>query len=205
METLTEFKKISGLNLNTAKSTILRIGSLNKTNIKFCNERPFIWTSQEAKMLGITFCNQSNLNVQNNLIPKLNEFNTCLKQWQHRELTLMGKITVIKTFALPKLIYPFSVLPNPSSIILNNITHSIFNFIWDNKPDKIKRKSLYTKYESGGLNLTNINKFLTSIKSSWIKRYLDSENCGKCKLLWDLRLNKYGNELIFESELSEKL
>ena len=50
---------------------------------------------------------------EQNLYPKLNDFTNCLKRWQHRKLTLMGKITVIKTFALPKLIYPFTVLLDP--------------------------------------------------------------------------------------------
>ncbi len=30
----------------------------------------------------------------------------CLDKWKHRKLSLLGKITVIKTFAAPKLIYP---------------------------------------------------------------------------------------------------
>ena len=50
---------------------------------------------------------------EQNLYPKLNDFTYCLKRWQHRKLTLMGKITVIKTFALPKLIYPFTALLDP--------------------------------------------------------------------------------------------
>ena len=29
-----------------------------------------------------------------------------LKRWNHRKLSLIGKITVVKTFALLKLIYP---------------------------------------------------------------------------------------------------
>ena len=43
--------------------------------------------------------------MQLNLLPKLEQFKNCLKQWQHRKLTLLGKVTVIKSFALPKLIY----------------------------------------------------------------------------------------------------
>ena len=38
-------------------------------------------------------------------------FEECLKQWQHRNLALMGK--VIKKYALPKFIYALSSLPNP--------------------------------------------------------------------------------------------
>jgi len=33
----------------------------------------------------------------------------------------MGKITVVKTFALPKLVYPFTVLQNPAIETLDEI------------------------------------------------------------------------------------
>ena len=92
----------------------------------------------------------------------------------------MGKVTVVKTYALPKLIYPFSVLANPKKNIIESIKTAIFKFIWDGKPDKIKRNILYQTYENGGLNLTNIEQFLSSIKASWVKRYLDENN----KRLW---------------------
>jgi len=63
-----------------------------------------------------------------------------------KKLTLMGKVT-LKTFAIPRLIYPFTVFGNPNIRIFNNLTTEIFKFIWDNKPDKIKRDILYQNYE----------------------------------------------------------
>jgi len=48
----------------------------------------------------------------------------------------MGKITDVNTFALPKLIYPFTVIENPAVETLDEILKSIFKFIWIGKPDK---------------------------------------------------------------------
>ena len=104
-ETLNTFSKVSGLNLNTNKTTILRVGSLKHTTLTYLPNNKFVWTSTSAKTIGINFYNDTQETLKFNLEPKLNEFKNCLKQWQHRKLTLMGKITVIKTFALPKLIY----------------------------------------------------------------------------------------------------
>ena len=73
------------------------------------------------KTLGMVFSTNKELNIKLNLEPKLQEFKNCLKQWQHRKLTLLGKVTVIKSFALPKLVYPFTVLPNPSENIMKDI------------------------------------------------------------------------------------
>ena len=59
------------------------------------------------------FCRKLKKMLEQNLYPKLNDFTNCLNGWQQRKLTLMGKITDIKTFALPKLIHPFTVLLEP--------------------------------------------------------------------------------------------
>ena len=96
----------------------------------------FSWSSESAKTLGITFFSESKRMQENNLLPKLCEFSNCLKRWSHRKLTLMGKITVVKTFALPKLIYPFTILADPDKQIINKLNFEIFSFIWDSKPEK---------------------------------------------------------------------
>lgn len=204
VKTFEYYSSVSGLKLNTSKSTILRVGSLKNTITKFCASMNFNWTSSNATTLGMTFHNDKQLNISKNLEKKISEFHLCLKQWQHRKLTLLGKVTVIKTFALPKLIYPFTVLPNPSTKIIADINKSIYNFIWNGKPDKIKRNILKQNYENGGIKLTDIEAFLTSIKTSWVKRYLDKENKGKWKYFFDQQLTIVGQELLFESNLDEK-
>ena len=56
--------------------------------------------------LVLYFPNDCNINLQQNITPKLQEFKNVLNQWHHRKITLLGKVTVLKTFVLPKLIYP---------------------------------------------------------------------------------------------------
>ena len=147
---LDNFSYISGLKLNTSKCSVLRAGLLKRSNIIFGPENKFIWSSEQAKTLGMVFHNNNTNNknnhiiniVKSNLLPKIEAFCNCLKQWQHRKLSLLGKITVIKSFAFPKLIYPLTVLPNPPEDQLKLINTSIFEFLWNKKPDKIKRKTI---------------------------------------------------------------
>jgi len=79
------------------------------------------------------------------LTKKIKEVKGILKSWHHRKLTLLGKITVIKTLALPKLIH----LPNLPQAKINDLNSLFYNFIWNGKSDKIKRSTLigdiYTK------------------------------------------------------------
>jgi hypothetical protein len=63
----------------------------------------------------------------------------------------------------------------------------MFNFLWDNKPDKIKRDIIIQDYKDGGLKRIDIEKFIKSLKSSWIKRILDTSNNGVLKQIY---LNK---------------
>ena len=150
------------------------------------------------------FYTDTNYNIMKNIEPKLQEFKNCLKQWQHRKLTLIGKITVIKTFALPKLIYPLTVLPNINEIIIKDIIDSMFKFIWDNKPDKIKRKQITKDYKNGGLKMINFKKFLLALKAGWISRILNKNNNGQWKLIYLQKLKRFGGELIFECNITNQ-
>jgi len=60
-----------------------------------------------------------------------------------------GENAVVKTYALPKLIYPLTVLNNPNMKLIEDIQKDIYKFIWNGKPDKIKRSILYQQYKFG--------------------------------------------------------
>ena len=109
-------KKISGLKLNNTKCNVLRAGSSKLKHDIYIEQKDFQWSSDRAKALGIIFTTDRSQALKLNLDPKIEEFKTCLKQWQHRKLTLLGKVTVIKTYALPKLIYPLSTMQTPTKI-----------------------------------------------------------------------------------------
>ena len=49
------------------------------------------------------------------------------------ELSLLGKNTVLKSFAVPKLIYSLTVLHNPDQVCINKIKKLMFQFLWEKK------------------------------------------------------------------------
>ena len=151
----------------------------------------------------MVFYNDTLKTITCNLETKIVDFKQCLKQWQHRKLTLMGKITVVKTFAFPKLVYPLTVLKNISKEKSKEITNLMFKFIWDDKPDKIKRNVLSQDYINGGLKMLDLNKFTISLKASWIKRILDTNNKGQWKEIYLNQLKNYGKDLIFNCEINK--
>ena len=90
---------------------------------------------------------------------------TFLKQWHHRKLTLLGNVPILKTFALPPFIYPLSVLENPKNDTPDDINKTMFEYFWDNKPDKIKRKNVIMSIENGGIAIPNIYVLINSLKA----------------------------------------
>ena len=99
--------------------------------------------------------------------------------------------------------YILSPLPTNHNAI-GEIHNILFNFLWDGKGDKIKRDIMISDYENGGLRMIDIKLFNKALKLSWIKKYLDTENHGKWKLLFDLQLRPFGGEAIFRGNLSKK-
>ena len=109
-----------------------------------------------------------------NYTPKLSRLKSQLQVWYQRDLTPFGKITLVKTFALSQLVFLLSVLPNPPLSFLKVVEKTIFNFIWNGKPDKVRRTTLCLPTHLGGLNMINIYHFIDAIKISWVKRYNDN-------------------------------
>ena len=63
----------------------------------------------------------------------------------------LGKVTVIKTYALPKLIYPLTVLNTPSKTKIKEITNAMYEFLWDTKPAKIRKDMIKNSLKSSSM------------------------------------------------------
>ena len=95
IDILDTFRYMSGLELNAKNCQVLQIGNMTKCNVVYIKDIKFQWSSTKASSLGMTFCTNKENIFRANLEPKIKLFEKCLKQWQYRKLTLMGKITVI--------------------------------------------------------------------------------------------------------------
>ena len=116
----------------------------------------------------------------------------------------MGKITIIITFALMKQIYPFTVLLDPLKEAIQKLNSELFSFIWNSKPDKFKRITLYRYYKNGDLRMINLEYFLNSLKVNWMNRIFDDESTSTLwKSFYKQKLDSFGNKLVLESYLKE--
>ena len=75
------------------------------------------------------------LNLKN-FREKLDKIKKLINIWSSRGLSLYGKVTIIKSLLIPKVVYISSLLPTPENII-KELNHLVYNFLWKGK-DKVK-------------------------------------------------------------------
>jgi hypothetical protein len=66
---------------------------------------------------------------------------------------------------------------------IENIKNLAYAFVWQNKPNKIKRDTLIADYAKGGLKMLDIESFIKAQKTMWIKRFLSTNNASWKALL----------------------
>ena len=84
--------------------------------VLFCNDRNIIikWTDDLFDGLGVVFTTSENkIRIALNYEPQLAKIQNITSVWRMRDLSLIGKIVVLKSLVLSKLTYLFSTLPIP--------------------------------------------------------------------------------------------
>ena len=140
--------------------------------------------------LGVFFShNQESANGLNFGEKTLN-FEKPLSTWQRRNLTLYGRINIVKTIGILKSIYSASVLPVPDHYF-QEINKLIFNFIWAGKPPKIKRNTIIGEKKNEGLKMCDFKIVEKALKITWVNRIQDQSQAF-WKIIPNQLLHKYG-------------
>lgn len=200
LETLGEFSEVSGLKINFEKSEVLRIGKLRNKNSKIETHLALKWTKDPIKVLGIFITPNLTEAIEQNINPVIEKMSNIIKFWGHRKLTLFGKTTIIKSLLESQLIYRLSVLPSPKIEIMRKVDKMLFDYLWDNKPHKIKKEVVTMPKTLGGLAMVDINKKNTALKLSWVKRIIDGGG-NKLYPILDKYL-KYDIELLLKCNIA---
>jgi hypothetical protein len=164
-----KFSKCSGLNINMDKSEAIWIGASSNYRHKPLKLK---WT-QGATCLGVYTSNSLEEMTRKNIEDKIQKIEDLLKLWALRKLTLVGKVRVVNTLIVPQLLYLGNVIHIPK-YYLSKYNKIVTNFIWDNKPPKVKYTAMINSIENGGLALQDIDSKLRSMKLKWITKMLET-------------------------------
>ena len=99
----------------------------------------------------------------------VNKIDKLLTGWNKRCLTPIGKITVIKNLAISKLNHIIMACPVGRKGHIKQLENKFYAFLWDNKPDKVKRINVTPNYQKGGLKMINLESFVKAMKVTWKK------------------------------------
>ena len=193
-----KFESCSGIRVNYDKSEIVWIGSKVGSHTQFRCLKPLKWlTIPTFEILGIEYDLRNENIIYQNYDKKLKSIRKLLNTWGWRYLTIFGKCTVIKSLAIPMLVHLLRSLPNPDDTFYRELESIIFDFLWNGKPDKIRRSVLINDIHLGGINLTHIESFSKSLKIFWVKKVLEDTFNSNWKTLLLDQLEKYGGNLFW--------
>ena len=179
IQTIMEYAKYSGLAMNFDKTKIVWFGSKETPTETFLPELNFEWNPVDFNILGVIFTTDLKNITDKNIERKLKDMQNEINKWTKRDLTPFGKVTVIKSLVISKIVHILLALPSPSEKLFKRIENMLFDFLWDGKPDKIKRTIAKKKLEKGGLGMIDIKLFEKSLKLTWVRRFLNSDSKWK--------------------------
>ena len=194
-DTIDFFSESSGCKLNISKSEAMWIGSKEGSPSHPFSENGLKWNKLTFKTLGIHFSLNTKQLYDLNHKVKLKSIESTLNCWRARNLSLVGKICVIKTLLLPQLLYFFSVLciKLPKSFF-KQLNTLLFKFIWNNGSDRVQRQLMCNDFSSGGLRMIDPYSFCLAQKMLWVKLLLDDNYESLWKTIEMSLLNRFSTK-----------
>jgi regulator of sigma D len=152
------------------------------------------------KALGIHFSKCTAEAVEKNCIDKLRSIHTQLDLWLQRSLSLKGKIVVLKSLIMPKLLFACSNTHVTDNFV-KQVQDLTFKFLWGYKPAKIKKDTIIADIQEGGLKMPLFSAVLESTRVMWVKRILKAKDTKWARLAVSL-MNTHEFDLYCKNESS---
>ena len=197
---ISKFGNVSGLFLNNGKTQAIWLGSKKHSSEKHMSNLNFAWNPKYFKILGVWFTTDLHEIETKNYTEKMSEVQILFNIWSKRIITPIGRIAVLKSLILSKLVYLWMLLPNPPDQLISRLQLLCFKFVWNNKQDRLSRKISVKNIKHGGMGIPDIRKYISALKLTWIRKLLNTSHKWKniCINLYPFldNLNKYGSYIV---------
>ena len=171
--------------LNADKTEIMCFNHDRSLNHQFafeyCDQQFVINAVERLKVNGIIFMQDPQRRETVNVIKSVEAMERLLRIWSTRRLTLLGKILIIKTFAISQCIYLMQSM-SLSKASHKSIEKVIYKFLWNRNfnaakaPDRIKRKIMETSTIFGGFGMVNVKALNESLDIRSYARLIKSNH-----------------------------
>ena len=179
-----EFTLVSGLRLNTQKTTLLNIGHDGFEQ----REIGQLKQTEQVKILGIKLNNQMKP-TDDNFKDKLSKMNISIARWNKSYLNLPGRLLVAKSILLP-IFTNFGILPGLPHIKYSwelDKKSSLFIFSGQHK---IAVKQGYLPFKQGGVKQLSAEQLWISLRLKMLKNMFNNQDQWAQAIC--LELSKYG-------------
>ena len=208
------FSKESGLVLNANKTEILRFNHNRSWNyeidINYIGVSHKLVALQMIKINGIWMLQDSQRREETNVRKCTDSMDRLLAVWSTRHLSLLGRILIIKTFAISQLIYLMqSMTLNEESF--KNVDKVVFKYLWNKNyhanraPERLKRSIMLTSAKNGGFGLIKAKDLGDSLDLRSYGRLMNSNHPFFKQLRPEINANNFFNVSIKLAGVDAKL
>ena len=199
LKELAAFESFAGLNINYEKSVATVLGPLRDTDPKYYTMKQMSWTKKEIRILGVDIHPNVEQMINVNYMKLFKELEKIIEKWEHRKLTVMGRIVLVNALIAAKFAYRFMVLPSPDKLFFKLCKQRILEFIWGGKTPKIKYSKIIQDYSKGGLKLVDLETKNSALKCKWVKHLQDNPQCNE----WFFMNKRVKDNRIWQCNLNE--
>ena len=114
------------------------------------------WNPSKFKILGIWFTNDMKQCEVINFQEKFSEIKALYKVQLKRQITPLGRVAVLKSLILSKIVYLWILLPNPPDKLVDALQKTMYEFVRNRKQDRISRKIAICTEANLGTKIKNI-------------------------------------------------
>ena len=194
LDTVNSFTLCSGLKINYEKTEIMFLGNKNPISATLTTpENRSISVKKAIKILGVYFTYDEVLWKKFNFQEILKSIREKLHFWNRRNLSALGRIQIIKTFAVPVIMYRAGLVCIHKDII-KEVNKMLFNFIWKGK-DKVKRSVLISDEENGGLRAPHLESIIRTQRIMCCKTFVEAQQ-SSWKMILSHYLKQVGEKLV---------
>jgi hypothetical protein len=182
---LEEYGKISGLKLNIEKTEILHLGPSTIKDVP-CRYKKYIRT--EVNYLGCKISRDFEETTKTNIEEIKTKLKGLVGIWKNRSTNLSGKIAITKSILIPQFTYILSTMASPDKKTIQEINRILYDFIYKDGSEKIKRTVLIGDYNDGGFKMTDLDSYIEAIKLSWIDRLIKIDGIWKQEVINKMKI-----------------
>ncbi|KAL0307069.1 UNVERIFIED_CONTAM: Retrovirus-related Pol polyprotein from type-2 retrotransposable element R2DM [Sesamum radiatum] len=169
MECLQEFRDVSGLAVNTAKSNIFTAGIQNDTLDETLAMTEFARGHMPVRYLGIPLAAQR-FSVTD-YSPLVDQIGGCIRKWTAKSLSFTGRLELIRSVIQGVECFWLQVFPLPM-VVIEKIHRLCRTFLWNSKRAPVAWKDICHPKEEGGLGVRHIQSWNVALLARVLWKFI---------------------------------